>query len=52
MPWYRKRRDKGQRKRSIVEEGLKQVLTSMFDSQDGSSDTGEGKKYQIMSSKK
>ena len=44
VPWYRKRRDKGMRKRSIVEEGLKKLMTNMFDSQDSNIDLGQGKK--------
>ena len=44
VPWYRKRRDKGMRKRSIVEEGLKELMTNMFDSQDSNIDLGQGKK--------
>ena len=45
VPWYRKRRDKGMRKRSMVEEGLKKILTNVFDSQDNNLDAEEGRVY-------
>ena len=42
VPWYRRRREKGMRRRSIVEEGLKSLVTNMFDSKDDSIDGDEG----------
>ena len=35
VPWYKRRREKGARKRSVVEDGLKKILTNMFDSEYG-----------------
>ena len=48
VPWYRRRREKGMKRRSIVEEGLKSLLTNLLDTQDSPGDEEEGKNvYQL-----
>ena len=34
VPWYRRRRDKGRKKRSVVEDGLKKLVKNMFDQEE------------------
>ena len=34
LPWYKRRREKGLKKRSVVEDGLKKLVKNMFESDD------------------